>query len=59
MYVEEREVEAICESFGMQADAVYAFRSRLGKRVRAIMAELESASDPSIPTRIDKREAAR
>ena len=41
LWVEERPVPEICENMGMQPDAVYAARSRIAKRARAIAAELE------------------
>jgi DNA-directed RNA polymerase specialized sigma24 family protein len=48
LYVDEASVEDVCAAFAMQPDAVYAWRSRLGKRVRALGEELfppDSASD--------------
>ena len=41
LWVEEQPVSQICETMGMQADAVYAARSRIAKRARAIAADLE------------------
>ncbi len=38
--VEERTVEAICEQTSMTPDAVYAWRSRLGKLARRLLAEI-------------------
>lgn len=56
LFVEEREVPAICEAFAMQPDAVYAWRSRLGKRIRALAAEIEPPSDPRLPGRTPLKE---
>lgn len=47
LFLEEREVPAICEALSMNADAVYAWRSRLLKRIRALAREL-SGSEPRI-----------
>jgi DNA-directed RNA polymerase specialized sigma24 family protein len=41
LFVEQEPVEAVCAATGLSADAVYAWRSRLGKLVRGIAAELE------------------
>lgn len=43
LIVEEEAVESVCASTGMSADAVYAWRSRLGKLVRKIVAELSES----------------
>jgi len=59
LHVEEREVEAICTAFAMQPDAVYAWRSRIGKRVRAMVNELEAPSDPGVLARTNRKEARR
>jgi RNA polymerase sigma-70 factor (ECF subfamily) len=40
LYVDEASVDEVCEGFAMQPDAVYAWRSRLAKRVRALGEEL-------------------
>jgi RNA polymerase sigma-70 factor (ECF subfamily) len=49
LIVEEQPVERVCADFGMQADAVYAWRSRFLKRARAILAEIEKRrSDPEL-----------
>jgi RNA polymerase sigma-70 factor (ECF subfamily) len=40
LYVDEATVEEVCAAFAMQPDAVYAWRSRLAKRVRALGEEL-------------------
>ncbi len=40
LYVDEATVEEVCTGFAMQPDAVYAWRSRLAKRVRALAEEL-------------------
>jgi RNA polymerase sigma-70 factor, ECF subfamily len=42
LFVEQEPVESVCAATGMTADAVYAWRSRLGKLVRTIAAELEN-----------------
>lgn len=47
LVVEEEPVESVCASTGMTADAVYAWRSRIGKLARTIAREL-SSSDPQI-----------
>jgi RNA polymerase sigma-70 factor (ECF subfamily) len=39
--VEELPVDVVCAQLGMQPDAVYAWRSRIAKRVRRIAAELD------------------
>ncbi len=41
LWVEEQPVAQICETMEMQPDAVYAARSRIAKRARAIAVELE------------------
>ncbi len=41
LWVDELPVPQICETMGMQPDAVYAARSRIAKRARAIAAEIE------------------
>lgn len=46
LVVEELPVEEICRSFGMTAEAVYAWRSRLGRTARKLAAELASGSAP-------------
>ncbi len=56
LFVEEREVAAICDAFAMQADAVYAWRSRLGKRIRALVAEIEPPSDRKVARRTPLKE---
>ena len=48
--VEEQSAEEVCAATGLSADAVYAWRSRLGKLVRALHAELVSESGPSTRT---------
>jgi DNA-directed RNA polymerase specialized sigma24 family protein len=42
LFIDQESVETVCASTGLSADAVYAWRSRLGKLVRSIAAELES-----------------
>jgi DNA-directed RNA polymerase specialized sigma24 family protein len=44
LLVEEESVESVCKSTGMTPDAVYAWRSRLGKLIRQIAAEIERES---------------
>jgi DNA-directed RNA polymerase specialized sigma24 family protein len=41
LFVDQESVESVCDSTGLSADAVYAWRSRLGKLVRSIGSELE------------------
>lgn len=43
LIVEEEAVESVCASTGMTPDAVYAWRSRLGKLVRKLIAELSES----------------
>ncbi len=40
LYVDEATVDEVCVAYAMQPDAVYAWRSRLAKRVRALAEEL-------------------
>lgn len=47
LIVKEEAVESVCEATGMKPDAVYAWKSRLGKLVRKIAREI-SISDPNI-----------
>ncbi len=47
LVVQEEAVESVCRSTGMSADAVYAWRSRIGKLVRRIAREI-AISDPKI-----------
>jgi hypothetical protein len=42
-WVEERSIAEICEETAMQPEAVYAARSRIAKRARAILASLEGS----------------
>lgn len=53
LFVREESVEAVCEATGMSHDAVYAWRSRLGKLVRTFLAEemSDSLDPPQIPRR--------
>jgi RNA polymerase sigma-70 factor (ECF subfamily) len=44
LFVREEGVEAVCAATAMSQDAVYAWRSRLGKLVRAFLAEEVSDS---------------
>jgi RNA polymerase sigma-70 factor (ECF subfamily) len=47
LIVEEETVESVCASTGMTADAVYAWKSRIGKVVRRLAAEIAS-SEPRV-----------
>jgi RNA polymerase sigma-70 factor (ECF subfamily) len=49
LLVEGRSVEDACERTGMSADAVYAWRSRLGKIVRRLAAEMDSTEGQEAP----------
>lgn len=53
LYVREESVEVVCAATGMSQDAVYAWRSRLGKLVRTFVAEemSDSPAAPQIPKR--------
>lgn len=44
LLVEEESVESVCQSTGMTPDAVYAWRSRLGKLVRQVAQAVERES---------------
>lgn len=60
LYVEERSIEDVRAITGMQADAVYAWRSRLGKRVRRLAAELEAeAAQAVLPAESGRQASAR
>ena len=48
LVVEEEDVESVCASTGMTADAVYAWKSRIGKVLRKLAAEM-AASEPRLP----------
>jgi RNA polymerase sigma-70 factor (ECF subfamily) len=57
LIVQERTVEEVCAETGMTRDAVYAWRSRLGKRVRCLREEIQgSASDRGLASRTPKGE---
>lgn len=47
LVVQEEAVESVCAATGMSADAVYAWKSRIGKLVRRIARDI-AISDPSI-----------
>jgi RNA polymerase sigma-70 factor (ECF subfamily) len=49
LFVREESVEAVCEQLNMNPDSVYAWRSRLSRRARKILAEV--MSDNQAPTR--------
>lgn len=55
LLVQERSVEEVCAETGMQRDAVYAWRNRLGKLVRKLAGELQAertaVSEPAAPPR--------
>jgi len=53
LLVREESVETVCAATGMSQDAVYAWRSRLGKLVRAFLAEevSDSVGGPQLSTR--------
>jgi RNA polymerase sigma-70 factor (ECF subfamily) len=46
LYIQEREVDEVCEQTGLSADAVYAWRSRLRRTARQQFAKLEADSAP-------------
>jgi len=52
LVVEEESVESVCSSTGMTSDAVYAWKSRIGKVVRKLAVEM-AASEPRLPTRAE------
>lgn len=65
LVIEEEPVDAVCASTGMTPDAVYAWRSRLGKLVRKIAAEVADSqrmasgtpmSEPTPPPRRAREE---
>ncbi len=47
LVVDEEAIDVVCAATGMKADAVYAWRSRIGKLARRIAREL-TASEPNI-----------
>jgi RNA polymerase sigma factor (sigma-70 family) len=53
LYVEEQGVDVVARELGMTADALYAWRTRLSRLVRAYATELDQApvSDPGSPVR--------
>lgn len=58
LIVDEEPVETVCSTSGMSADAVYAWRSRLGKLVRKILTELSDSGKwdrPVSETPVDER----
>jgi len=62
LFVEQESVESVCSSTGLSSDAVYAWRSRLGKLVRTIASELETEpalSEPAGAARITSRGGSR
>ena len=48
LVVEEESVESVCASTGMTPDAVYAWKSRIGKVIRKLEADM-AASEPRVP----------
>jgi RNA polymerase sigma-70 factor (ECF subfamily) len=57
IFVHEQPVAHICRSMGLRPDAVWAWRSRLTRRARTILAELLCESNPLEPVR--ERKATR
>lgn len=51
LFVDEASVDEVCAETGMTSDAIYAWRSRLGRLARELLAEIMSnpASGPRIP----------
>ena len=45
--MDEEPIEAICQDTGLNADAVYAQKSRLLKLARKVAADIESGAVPS------------
>jgi RNA polymerase sigma-70 factor (ECF subfamily) len=54
LVVDEESVESVCASTGMTSDAVYAWKSRIGKVVRKLAVEMAS-SEPRVPARTGKK----
>lgn len=48
LVIDDESVESVCASTGMTADAVYAWKSRIGRVVRKLAAEI-AASEPRVP----------
>ncbi len=57
LMVDEEPVDAVCARLSMTADAVYAWRSRLAKTVRAVAAEIESVGGVSEAAASPRRKA--
>jgi RNA polymerase sigma-70 factor (ECF subfamily) len=57
LIVEEETVESVCATTNMSADAVYAWRSRIGKVVRKLAAEI-AASERRITTGTERSAAS-
>lgn len=55
LVVEEESVESVCKTTGMTADAVYAWRSRILKIVKALAREV-SSSEPALVRRTPREE---
>ena len=54
LMVEQRDIPEVCEAAGMKRDAVYAWRSRLARRVRNLAAELSASTPPArIPEQVE------
>ena len=51
LVIEERPIEEVAARLDMTADALYAWRSRIGKLANRIAAELEPVSDSAVPRR--------
>lgn len=59
LLVDEESVESVCASTGMSADAVYAWKSRLGKLVRKLAAELLESQRTAAADRVSEDEGSR
>jgi DNA-directed RNA polymerase specialized sigma24 family protein len=59
LLVEQQSVEHICQAMEMKPDAVYAWRSRLGKLARQLLREIEDAPEKAVTPKSDRRRAAR
>jgi RNA polymerase sigma-70 factor (ECF subfamily) len=51
LYVQEQSLDEVCAQTGLSLDAVYQWRSRLGKAARAALEQLEAEHDASSRTR--------
>ena len=57
LIVDEEPVDSVCTSTGMSADAIYAWRSRLGKLARKIALEI-AASEPRLSAKTSSEPAS-